>query len=168
MDGQLLGAARIFASHYQLVICDDPAQTIGEADNWDHEKLARGFAGTPTFRMVGTAADLNNHWVELVAAGQPPSFVEWQRITCVHFRSTSGEGHVMSVVDHDSAISAAITPGDYTVYVAAQNVGIDQSTLGEYFKLADAEIARRKDIEWYRLFLVPGKPATEGRVVDRP
>ena len=53
MDGQLLGTARLFASNYQLVVCDDPMQTISDRDNWNDEKVARGFAGTPTFRMVG-------------------------------------------------------------------------------------------------------------------
>jgi hypothetical protein len=73
----------------------------------------------------------------------------------------------MSVVDNDPPISANIKPGDYTVYVAAKNLGIDQLSLGEDHQLTDAEIAARKDIEWYRLFLVPGKPEIEGRVVDR-
>ncbi len=166
MAEQLLGAARVFASHYQLVVCDDPAQIIGDDDNWNEEKSARGFAGTPTFRMVGTEAHLNDHWVELVAADGPPSSEEWPRITCVHFRSRSGQVHVRSVVDNDPAISARIAPGDYAVYVGAQNPGIDQSTLGEDFELSDAEIAKRKDIEWYRLFLVLGKPETEGRLIS--
>jgi hypothetical protein len=168
MEDQPLGAARVFASHYQLVVCDDPATTVGDDENWSEEKVARGFAGKPTFRMVGTEADLNDHWVELVRVDQPPSFDEWQRITCVHFRSTSGKVHVMSVIDADPRISADIEPGDYAVYVAAQNIGIDQLSLGEKPKLTDGEIAMRKDIEWYRLFLVAGKPDREGRIVDRP
>ena len=28
--------------------------------------------------------------------------------------------------------------------------------------------AARKDLEWYRLFLVPGRPAEEGFIIDRP
>ena len=166
----LLGAARVFASHYQIVVCEDPARPISDDENWNDEKFSRGFAGSPTFRMVGTEADVNNHWVELVATSQPPSTDEWQRVTCVHFRSTSGKIHVMSVLDFDSEppISAEIEPGDYAIYVAAQNLGIDQLSLGEDHRLTDAEISARKDIEWYRLFLVPGKPETEGRLVDRP
>jgi hypothetical protein len=165
MEDQLLGAARVFASHYQIVVCDDPARTITDDENWDREKAAQGFAGAPTFRMVGTDADLNDHWVELVAASLPPSFDQWQRITRIYFQSTSGKVHVMSVIDNNPLISANIKPGDYTVYVAANNLGIDQLSPGEDHKLTDAEIAARKDIEWYRLFLVPGKPEVEGRIV---
>ncbi|MDN3277936.1 competence protein ComJ [Frankia sp. RB7] len=167
MTQQLLGAARVFASHYQIVVCDDPFRPLGDNENWDDAKSKRGFAGVPAFRMIGTAADLNDHWVELVSSDQPPSPDEWQRITCVHFHSGSGRVHVMSVIDNNPPISADVEQGDYAIYVAGQNLGIDQSSLGETAKLSDAEIAERKDIEWYRLFLVRGKPESEGRVVDR-
>ena len=67
-----------------------------------------------------------------------------------------------------SALPADIAPGDYALYVAAQNLGVDQLSLGEEGELSDAEFADRKDLEWYRLFLVPGQPAEEGFIVDRP
>jgi hypothetical protein len=168
MEDQLLGAARIFANHYQLVVCDDPTRSLGDDENWNDEKHFRGFAGAPRFRMVGTEADQNDHWVELVAANLPPDSDEWQRITCVHFQSTTGMIHVMSVTDNQPTISAEIEPGDYAVYFAAQNLGIDPLMFGNDHPLTDAEISRRKDAEWYRLFLVSGKPATEGRIIDRP
>jgi len=166
MTQRLLGAARVFASHYQIVVCDNPRRPLGADENWDDEKTKQGFAGAPTFRMIGTQSDLNDHWVELVSSDQPPSPAEWQRITCVHFHSGSGRVHVMSVIDNDAVISADVERGDYAIYVAGQNLGIDQLSLGETAKLSDAELAERKDIEWYRLFLVPGKPEFEGRLVD--
>ena len=168
MEDRLLGAGRLFASHYQMVVCDDPSATISDDANWSKEKSSRGFAGTPTFRMVGTEADLNDHWVELVTTSKPPSSDEWQRITCVHFSSRNGNIHVMSVVDDRPLLSAEIEPGDYGIYVAAQNLGIDQLSLGENHMLTDSEISVRKDVEWYRLFIVPGRPETEGRLIDRP
>ena len=167
MTQQLLGAARVFASHYQIVVCDDPLRPLNSDENWDDAKLKKGFAGVPRFRMIGTAADLNDHWVELVLSDQPPSPDEWQRITCVHFHSESGLVHVMSVIDNSSPISADVERGDYAIYAGAQNLGVDQLSLGETAKLSDGEFAERKDIEWYRLFLVPGKPEFEGRAVDR-
>jgi len=86
----------------------------------------------------------------------------------VHFSSRGGEIHVMSVVDDQPLLSAEIEPGDYAIYAATQNLGIDQLSLGEEGKLTDSELSLRKDIEWYRLFIVPGKPETEGRLIDRP
>jgi hypothetical protein len=161
-----LGAARLFASHYQIVVCDDPSRPMTDEENWTDKKVAQGFAGAPPFRMIGTEADLNDHWVELYASDQAPRFDDWQRVTCVHFRSSTGKVHVMSVVDHVPAISAEIAKGDYAVYVAGQNLGIDQLSLGEDKKLSDAEIAARKDVEWYRIFLVSGLPSREGRLKD--
>ena len=125
MEDQLLGAARIFASHYQIVVCDDPARWLSDDENWNDEKVFRGFAGAPRFRMIRTEAHQNDHWVELVAANLPPDSDEWQRITCVHFRSTTGKIHVMSVIHNQPPISVEIEQGDYAVYFAAQNLGID-------------------------------------------
>jgi hypothetical protein len=168
MANTLLGAARLFASHYQIVVCDDPSRSMTQEENWNAEKVAQGFAGTPCFRMIGTEADLNDHWIELHAADEAPKFDNWQRVTCVHFRSSTGKVHVMSVIDHVPAISAEIARGNYSAYVAGQNLGIDLLSLGEDKRLSDAELASRKDVEWYGIFLVPGLPDREGRLKDAP
>jgi hypothetical protein len=168
MGNTPLAAARLFASHYQLVLCDDPHSPLPEDDNWTKQKAARGFAGNSSFRMVGTEADRNDHWVELYISDQAPVLEEWQRVTCVHFRSLTGKAHVMSVIDQAPAISAEIPTGDYAAYFAAQNLGVDQLALGEDRKLSDAELAARRDLEWYRIFLVPGVPNHEGRLRDAP
>ena len=166
MAEDLLGAARIFASHYQLVVCDDPSRPLADEENWTREKKLQGFAGAPAFRMVGTESDLNDHWIELYALDQPPRFDEWQRVTCVHFRCSSGKVHVMSVIDQQAPIAANIASGDYAVYVAGRNLGIDQRSKGETARLTDEELAARKDVEWYRIFLVPGIPSRVGRLKD--
>jgi len=74
----------------------------------------------------------------------------------------------MSLIDQVPPITAEIAKGDYAVYVAGQNLGIDQLSVGEDEKLSDAEIAACKDAEWYRVFLVPGLPGREGRLKDAP
>jgi hypothetical protein len=72
--------------------------------------------------MIGTEADLNDHW--------------------------------MSVIDNVPVISAEIGKGDYAAYIAGQNLGFDQLSLGEDGKLTDAELAARKDLEWYRTLVM--------------
>lgn len=161
-----LGAARLFASHYQFVVCDNPLKLLAEEENWNDEKVERGFAGTPCFRMIGTEADLNDHWIELFVSDEPPSLTDWQRVTCAHFHSPNGKVHVMSIIDQDPPIAAGIRPGDYALYVCGQNIGIDQLSLGEDHQLSDVELAARRDVEWYRIFLVPGEPSREGRLKD--
>mgnify|MGYP007059408995 CR=1 FL=1 len=158
-------AARIFASHYQLVICDDPT-AFTEETNWREGDVERGFAGNDRFRMVGTEADLNDHWVEVWVAHEPPSLDSWDRVTCVSLQCTTGTVHVMSVIDNVPAISLMLPVGDYAVYVAGCNLGIDQNSLGEDQRLTDEQLAQRKDLEWYRIFITPGRPPQVGRVKD--
>jgi hypothetical protein len=164
----LLGAARIFASHYQIVVCDDPWRPLADEENWTAEKTLQGFAGAPCFRMVGTEADLNDHWIELYASDQPPLFDEWPRVTCVHFWCSTGKVCVMSVIDQEAPVAADIPEGDYAVYVAGKNLGIDLHSKGENVRLTDEELAARKDLEWYRIFLVSGIPSRVGRLKDGP
>lgn len=159
-------AGRVFASHYQLVICDDPTRSITDDDNWNDSKVALGYAGNSSFRMVGTEADLNDHWVELVLSERPPSVDHWQRVTCMDFVSNTGQIHVMSVVDAVPALSLTIPPGEYSVFVAGNNLGVDQKALGEEAELSDQELAQRRDLEWYRVFVVPGSPSQTGRLRD--
>lgn len=171
MTDKVLGAGRLFASHYQLVVCEDPRHMVSDAEKWDDDSLARGYAGAPAFRMVRTEADLNDHWVELVQSDAPPDLSVWQRVTCFGFVTLSGNVHVKSIIDDEPSISASLEPGEYAIYVAAQNLGVDQLSLGELNDgcgdLADEELAVRKDLEWYRLFIVRGRPAQCGRIVDR-
>lgn len=156
-------ASRIFASHYQLVICDDTA-AFTEDTNWGDSDDERGFAGNEHFRMVGTEADLNDHWVEVRLVDEPPSLEPWDRVTCVSLTCSTGKIHVMSIIDDTPPISLDVVEGEYAVYVAACNLGVDQHSLGEADELTDEQLAQRKDLEWYRLFIVPGKPAKVGRV----
>lgn len=156
-------AARIFASHYQLVICDDPT-AFTEDTNWTDEDVARGYAGNRHFRMVGTEADLNDHWVEVELAEAAPALEPWERVTCVDLECSSGKIHIMSIIDDEAPISLEVERGPYAVYVAGCNLGIDQNSLGEDEDLSDQQLAERKDLEWYRIFLVPGPTTRVGRV----
>ncbi|MBC7882096.1 MAG: hypothetical protein H7Y37_12280 [Anaerolineae bacterium] len=158
-------AARVFASHYQLVICDDPT-IFTEELNWRNGDFERGFAGNERFRMVGTEADLNDHWVEVRIVNDLPELDAWQRVTCVSFQCITGHVHIMSILDNEPSISLDLPNGNYAVYVAGSNLGVDQSSLGEYEKLTDTQLAHRKDVEWYQIFIVPGRPVREGRIKD--
>lgn len=162
---QILGAARIFASHYQLVICDDPG-AFSEASNWGRGDVERGFAGNEHFWMVGTEADLNDHWVEVAIANEPPAPELWQRITCVGLRCSTGQIHVMSVIDDTPPLTLSLPQGEYSVFVADCNFGVDQLSLGEDRVLTDEQLAQRQDLEWYRIVIVPGKPLQQGRLKD--
>lgn len=167
-----LGAARVFASHYQIVITDDPTSHAGDSGLWSDADVAHGYSGTPRFRMIGTEADLNDHWVTLAKANTKPDVSRWQRIICCPVETVTGQIHVMGLMDDTAAMSAVVTPGVLTAYVCVQNVGIDQQTTGElqagtHVGLTDAEISARHDLERYHIVLVPGAPEQTGMLVDR-
>ncbi len=159
-------AGRVFASHYQLLFCDDPSRPIPEEANWGIAAMKRGYTGSPQVRLVGTEADLNDHWVRISISDYPPDLSPWQRVTLFHFQSLTGQLHVMSVVDDQPRLSVSIGIGDFSVYVAGQNLGVDLALLDEQGPLSDAELALRTDLEWYQIFVVPGVPIAEGRIKD--
>lgn len=162
---QILAATRILASHYQFVICDDPS-AFTEESNWGEGDLERGFAGNERFRMIGTEAHLNDHWIEVVRSDKPPDLEPWQRVTCVAITCRTQRIHIMSVTDDEPLISLDFPNGFYSVFVAGCNIGVDQASLGEDSELTDEQLAARSDLEWYRIFIVPGKPARQGRLKD--
>ena len=91
-----LGAVRLFPSHYQLVVYDDPMRPLADEENWNHESKLQGIDGAPAFRMIGTKADLNDRRIELYASERTLYVDQWQRVTCDHFRSSTEKVHVMS------------------------------------------------------------------------
>lgn len=157
---------RVFASHYQLRITDDPSRSLADSDNWSEGSRERGFAGDRYSRMVGTEVDLNDHWVELEVSISPPDLKSWDRVICCSFCSDTGKIHIMSVVDVDPVISADIGAGDFSLFVAANNIGVDQLSLEEDDELSEEQISNRKDLEWYRIFVVKGDPERIGIIKD--
>ncbi|GAB5446996.1 hypothetical protein [Gymnodinialimonas sp.] len=168
---RLLGAARIFASHYQFVLCEDPGRPLSDEENWTDALVQRGYAGAPDWRMIGTEADLNDHWIELALADAAPDPSNWHRIICCDFETRSGAVNLMGVLADEAEISAQIAPGTYAAHICVRNPGVDQQTTGELDAgaemLTDTELAAREDLERYRVVLVPGAPKRTGVVFDR-
>ena len=157
---------RLFASHYQILICDDPLAPFGDDENWNKQSFSIGFAGNQRFRLFRTEADLNDHWIEIVPAAEPPGLDGWDRVICANFRSTTGQLHIMSVIDVEPVISITLKRGDYTLYMAGVNIGVDQHTLGEEHELTDEQLSLRMDLERYKIYLVPGHSNNVGILRD--
>ena len=157
---------RIFASHYQVLVCDDPLATLEDDENWNQESTQRGFADNQRSRLFRTEADLNDHWIEIVCATEPPNLDRWDSVMCANFNSTTGLVHIMSVLDDEPVLSIEVERGDYSLYFAGLNIGIDQLSLGEEHELTDEQLAQRMDLERYRVHLVPGHSNKVGRLKD--
>jgi hypothetical protein len=87
-------------------------------------------------------------------------------VTLVHFRSETGSLLVASVIDDEPKVSVHVGVGDFSVYVAGQNLGVDLRSFPEEGELTDEAISARRDLEWYQIFVVPGIPEREGRIKD--
>ncbi len=161
-----LGSSRIFASNYQLMITDSVKRGITDDINWNDEKVERGYAGDQHTLLVGTEADLNDHWVDLYKTDIKPNFDEYQRVLCLHFSSETGKILVLSVIDDEPSIEANIGIGEYTIYFSGNNLGVDQLSLGDESELTDSELRDRLDLERYSIFIVSGKPSIEGKIRD--
>ena len=72
-------AARLFASHYQILVTDDPRRSFPDEATWDEEAMKRGYAGDARSRVFGTEADRNDHWVEVIICDASPVFADWER-----------------------------------------------------------------------------------------
>jgi len=148
------------------MLTDSMSREITDDINWDDEKTKRGYAGDQHTILVGTEADLNDHWVDLYQADENPNYDEYQRVFSLHFSSETGNILISSVVDDEPEIEANIGKGEYTIYIAGKNLGVDQSSLEEEAELTDEEYKDRLDLERYSIFVVPGKPSIEGKVRD--
>jgi len=161
-----LGSSRIFASNYQLMFTDSMSREITEEMNWNDEKSLRGYAGDIHTVLVGTEADLNDHWVDLYLTDTAPNFDKYQRVVCLYFSNETGKLLVSSVIDDEPSIEAELKKGDYTIYVTANNLGVDQLSLGEDAELSDEEYKERLDLERYSIFVIAGKPFQQGKFRD--
>src|SRR6266581_4989886 len=77
MEDRLLGTGRLFASHYQIVVCDDPSATISEDANWSNEKSSRGFAARMTVRNFPGPAGLKYDDILLMIS--LTSMISWRK-----------------------------------------------------------------------------------------
>jgi len=159
LEQKKLGSARIFASHYQLLICDDPSYRFPDDENWQTREKQL-YAGNPRHRMIGTEADLNDHWVELWIAPDPPIAAEWDRVICVDFECQTKNVFVMSVIDNKPPIKSRLTNGNYSLFMATQNLGVDPVDI-DTISLQTLETSLKK-AEWHKLILVPRSHSRTG------
>ena len=158
-------AGRVFASHYQIIISNSPSLEIPEDASWNEENSRRGYTGNSNIISFSTEADLNDHWVNVYTVQDVPNLSIYERVLLLPFTCPTGELHVMSVISLEPEMTIQFNPGNYSVYIASRNLGVDQLSLGEEGKLSDLELEQREDLERYDIFLCQGLPEQEGMIV---
>lgn len=168
---ETLGTGRIFADSYQFYVYDDAYDPFETLPEWDEANSARGFIADTRAVCLGTRAHLNDHWVELFVSAQAPEVGEAERVLAFNLSIQGNALALMGPTDGDEDILRfEVSPGDYTLFVLAYNIGTDAFSTGELEDqdddddLTDEELAARTDYERYRLILVPGHSAETGVV----
>ncbi|NJL10775.1 MAG: hypothetical protein HC908_13080 [Calothrix sp. SM1_7_51] len=125
-----------------------------------------------------TSAQLHQHWVEIYHSEPVPEFEKAERVIALPLQVSSGKVSVSDLINLGKPPTNTIklNSGQYTLYLLAFNLGIDEywewensdSISDEHGKpLTDEELKARLDFERYKLVFVPGSPQVIGVVYGK-
>jgi hypothetical protein len=132
----------------------------------------QGYITNGSTICFGTDAHLNSHWIEVYLSQQVPDFGVAERVIVLPLQVDSGKVGITSLLELDEPLrEVAVTPGQYSVYLLAFNLGIDQATKWQQRDFTDdsdppaGENDRGNvNFEWYQIILSPGQPDNIGVV----
>lgn len=168
---KLLTEFRIFADHYQFFVYDSSADPCPESfytepDNQrsDLGSYQQGYITNGRTICFGTEAHLNNHWIEVYLSEQLPDLAEAQRVLALPLQVDSGKVAITNLLNLGEPISEIVVPsGQYTVYLFAFNLGVDEAReweRGDFVdddrQLSDEELKAELNFERYKIVLVSG------------
>jgi hypothetical protein len=160
-----LGRFRIFAGHYQFILCDSEADPLDDAPQWDRAATNRGYVAGESVAIIVSKAALNNIVVAVELATAAPADESAERQLTIPMDLPSGELWVTSLDGLNEPNGVSLPPGRYSCHVLSYNLGADQMSTGELLKpggdrqLTDRERFARTDYEHHRVVLVPQKSA---------
>ena len=163
-----LAGFRISADHYQFFIYDSEAEPCpeyfyeepDEARTTGVGSYKQGYISDGRSICVCTCAHLNNHWIEVFRADEPPDAGESERTIVLPLEISSGQACFTQLVSFESDCTVELSPGTYNVYVLA--FSLDRDRLNDPTKpsdwvehpLTDEELAARLDYEHYQVVFV--------------
>ncbi len=163
-----LGRYRIFAGHYQFILCDSETEPLDDTPQWNKASTARGFVAGPSAAFIGVRAHLNNVVVAVELANAAPAIDGADRRLSIPLDLPSGRLWVTSLDGLNDPNVVTVPPGRRTCHVLSYNLGVDQMSTGEMLKsggdrrLTDSERFARTDYEHHRVVLVRRKHASRG------
>ena len=160
-----LGRFRIFAGHYQFILCDSEADPLDDAPEWDRAATKRGYVAGEWVALIVSKATLNSIVVTVELATAAPADESAERHLTIPMDLPSGVLWVTSLDGLNEPNAVKLPPGRYSCHVLSYNLGVDQMSTGELLKpggdrrLTDLERFARTDYEHHRVVLVPQKSA---------
>jgi hypothetical protein len=159
---KLLGHFRVFAGHYQFLLCDYEADPLESLPRWSAKEVEKGYIATHEAAFITSRANLNDVVISVALAKKPPTATECERELSFPLTVSSGKLLVTSLDGYQTRDSVVSVPaGDYLVYVLSYNLGVDALSTGEVKKLGWKRLSNRQrfartDYEHHRVVLVPG------------
>ncbi|MBW4538017.1 MAG: hypothetical protein KME43_02605 [Myxacorys chilensis ATA2-1-KO14] len=159
---RLLTEFRIDADHYQFFVYDSgtdpcPESFYSEPDDnrSDLGSYGQGYITNGKTICFGTAAHLNNHWMEVYSSAQRPEFGQAEKVIALPLVIDSGNIGITSLLDLNEPMKkVAVNSGIWTVYLLAFNLGSDPE--GDSEVPSDEQLRADWKAERYKMVLVPG------------
>lgn len=155
-----LAILRIFADHYQFWVHESDANPFDPLPNYTDESVQRGWSRTNHAISFSTHAHLNDHRLDIYRNEDMPLISNYERCSVHHLKVRSG----ISVFDTEEIFQLPLTPGDYSLVLAAYNLGKEQDPDEE--ELGDKEFLDQLHWERYELYVCPKLEQPEGLVND--
>jgi hypothetical protein len=163
MTHEVLSRVRLVADHNQFCAFDashSPGDPLPEITD---DALRRGWARTATTIYYFTVGQLWDFRLDLIRSSEPPTLGGAERVLANTLDLPTGYLAVGNSIAANNLASAILTPGRYTLFLRAFNLGAQADDL-----LPDTEFFRRSDLERYELFVIPGETPEQGVILGRP
>jgi hypothetical protein len=150
-------AGRVQTSHFQFSLFDanvDPGENMPDWAEADFSR--RGYITNGQAIGIGTVADLHTPWIEVFLSKAAPNFDDCKRVLAINLAITS-EALILTDIMECLSHRINIKNGEYIVYSLAYNLGVEGGD-----ELSDEELEKAKDLERYKIVLVPGRTEHEG------
>ncbi len=158
---ELITTIRLNADHGQFYAFDaaaDPYQPLPEISDLT---VRQGWTRNQQAIYYFTVGEFWDFRLDLWRAAVRPPLENAERLLAHSISLPTGQLRVGNPIG-GSLASLSITPGDYSLYLRAFNLGQEAAN-----DLADDEFFGRLDLERYELFVVPGPSPSEGLVAGR-
>lgn len=179
----LLSEFRINADSYQFFVHDSEAEPCPESFYSDPDEqrsdvgsYRQGYITNGKTICFITCAQLHQHWVEIYRSEQTPEFEQAERVIALPLQVQSGKVNISDLVNKPPVSTIQVDSGQYTLYLLAFNLGIDEYWEWEHSDcisdehgkpLTDEQLKARHDFERYKLVFVPGNPQVLGVVYGK-
>jgi hypothetical protein len=142
---------KVFADHYQFCLYDMAHDPYSPFPSFGPEEMDKGWTGSKHAVRYFTRAHHNTHRVDIGLANSYAHDPKAERLMVHALDVSSGK---LAILGHEADSQVELTPGPYTVYARAYNLGEEDAEADP--PADDEELLQRDDMERYEIVIVAG------------